>query len=347
MCYDERTGADHSMKIETQLRNAPASEPKEMLNVSEQDDNGKRTYRINFSSLDVIQTCKRKAYYALVRGFRGVEESPPLTFGSAVHKALEVWYCAPRDSRKHGSAVCDDSQALMIAGAEPIAHGACVRCASVFAFVDRGASLRHLENDKRSLENGVATLNAYFDHYATDPFRIATDSSGPLCERKFEFVLFDTPVRKVVFFGTIDAVLVNEETGNVVVCDHKTTSALGNDFYNRVRPNFQYVGYVMAAQRALGLATDTFLSNGVQVAKTKKEFARQVTKVTDEDFVELRNAVEYAIEDYATCAVRGIWPMSTPNACCMYGACAYRQVCEVPNALKENVISALYGEKKL
>ncbi|HUR97952.1 MAG TPA: PD-(D/E)XK nuclease family protein [Pyrinomonadaceae bacterium] len=322
------------------------SEPKEMFSVVPGPD-GKLDIRINFSSLDLIQTCKRKAYLSLERGLRANEESAPLSFGSAIHKALEVWYCAPRASRKESSAECDDSQALMLAGAAPLSHGNCVRCASVFSFIERGNALRNLpDGDKRSLSNGTAILNAYFDHYAHDPFRIAEDEDGPICERKFEFLLTEDDRRRITFFGTIDAVLVNEETNTLLVTDHKTTSQLGSDFYNRVRPNFQYVGYVLAAHRALRLNTSAFMSNGVQVAKTKKEFARQVTRVTEEDFTELTHAVEYAVDDYLRCKERGVWPMSSPNPCCMYGRCAYAAICEVPEALKENVISAMYGETK-
>jgi len=335
------------LQIQNETETVAETEPKEMLSVRTAPD-GRLDVRINFSSLDIIQTCKRKAYFSLRRKLRSTEEAPPLTFGSAIHKALEVFYCAPRaDRSKPSTGICDDAQSLMLMGAQPLAHGACVRCASVFTFLERGSSLKHLpDGDKRSLSNGLATLNAYFDRYSDDPFVIAKDGDGPLCERRFDFLLCEDAKRRITFFGTIDAIFLNEETKQYVVCDHKTTSALGADFYNRVRPNHQYTGYVLAAQRALGLANvDTFISNGIQVAKTKKEFARQATKITAEDFAELQYAVEQAVDDYLWADHRGIWPMSTPNACCMYGRCSYARICEVPNALKPSVIAALYGEE--
>lgn len=329
---------------------APKREPKEMLSVTKLAD-GRDDVRINFSSLDIIQTCKRKAYFALERGLFSQTEGPATLFGSATHAALEVWYCAPRTSRKRASGQCDDYQALLIAGATDLSaadHGSCVRCAAASRFAERGAALAGLpQGDQRSIANGIDTLNNYFDHYADDPFTVLSDGDGPMCERRVEFLLCEDPIKRITFFGTIDAILVNEHTGATLVCDHKTTTRLGADFYNRVRPNFQYTGYTLGAQRCLGLKTDMFMSNGIQVAKTVKGLARQVTQITPDDFAELQLATERAVNDYLDCAFSGLWPQSTPNACTHWGGCSYRQICEVPRPLQENIISSLYAQKEM
>jgi hypothetical protein len=334
------------IESEPQITSVPKA-PKEMLSATLAAD-GKYDVRINFSSLDLLQTCKRRAYYVLKRRLVSTNESAPLIFGTAIHAALEVWYCAPRvERRKHATAQCDDSQALMLAGQPPEPHGACVRCASVFAFLEAARPLAALDSsDKRSCANGVVVLNHYFDHYASDPFVVLSDAHGPFCERDFELPVLEDAHKRITFFGRIDTILRNEETGVILVTDHKTTASLGSDFYNRVRPNFQYAGYVLAAQRAFGLQTDMFLSNGIQVAKTVRGLARQVTQITSEDHAELLHAIDYAVDDYLRCERTDIWPQSTPNACTQWGGCAYRAICEVPAAIRENVIEAQYQVKE-
>lgn len=324
-----------------------SKEPHEMLSTRMLPD-GRTEVRINFSSLDIIATCKRKAYFSLKRKLIASNENAATLFGSSVHAAMEVWYTSQREMRKAATGKCDDFQSLMIAGQSPdaAAHGQCARCSAVFAFLRTGEPLRNLpEGDKRCLSNGVAILNNYFDTYSDDPFSILSDEIGPICERKIEFTLLETPTKVVTFFGTIDSVFVNDVTKTVIVVDHKTTSALGSDFYNRIRPNFQYIGYVLAAQTVLGLKSDTFMSNGIQVAKTKSGLARQVTQVTSEDFDELRLAVDWATDDFLKCVTLETWPQTTPNACTQWGGCQYRPICELPKSMQENIIEAQFNQK--
>lgn len=321
--------------------------PHEMLS-SRIGDDGRTHIRINFSSLDILQTCKRRAFFALERNLVVSHENAAMCFGSSIHAALEVWYCSPRADRRQASGKCDDFQSLLLANQSPdiASHGSCVRCSSVYSFLRTGEPLRHLpDSDKRSLSSGIDILNNYFDTYATDPFSILQDEIGPICERKFEFPILETSRKIVTFFGTIDSIFVNDVTKNIVVVDHKTTAALGTDFYNRIRPNFQYIGYVLAAQFVFGLKTNTFMSNGIQVAKTVKGLARQVTQVTEEDFQELRLSLDWATDDYLRCKALGVWPMSTPNACTQWGGCQFRPICELPTEMHENIIEAQFNTK--
>lgn len=296
--------------------------------------------RINNSSLDLIQTCKRKAYFALERNLKSNEESTALSFGTAVHKGLETWYSESRTTRRDSTCKGDrhdDSEHLP----------ECITCRSISSFMSSCGPCAHLDlGDKRHPYNGVRILQKYFEKYADDPFEILVDSHGPIVERRVEFTLIDEPNLKVIFFGTIDAILKNTETGVILVCDHKTTSTLGSDFYNRIKPNFQYTGYVMGARKCLNLDTNLFLVNGLQVAKTKADLARQVTQRDEEDFKELTVAVRYAVEDYLKCKETGVWPQTSPGPCTQWGGCQFRNVCEVPSSLRENVITSMFkGDK--
>lgn len=319
--------------------------PKEMISLRFEGD--KAFVKMNFSSFDIISTCKRKALYSLQRKLIKQEDSPALTFGTAIHAALETWYTKEQKERKASIGACDDTQANMLGNGGWLPHGDCARCTAVESFIKASEPLKHLQNDKRSQENGIAILNNYFDHYLDDPFNTLSDAFGaPFCERKFSLELFDSPQLNLVFFGTVDMILKNEETGAILVVDHKTTSALGNDFYNRVRPNFQFTGYVLGAQKALSLDTNLFMSNGIQVAKTVKGLARQVTQISAEDIEEFTQSMVYIAKQYVECVKSEVWPMTAPNPCTLYGSCAYRNICEVPSKLKENVIQAMYQDKE-
>ncbi len=85
-----------------------------------------------------------------------------------------------------------------------------------------------------------------------------------------------------------------------------------------------------------------FMINGIQTAKTKTEFARQITERTEDDFRELTVATRQAVETWLN-AEKFDYPMTAPNPCSMYGGCQYRKICELPENMKAQVIRLEYG----
>lgn len=322
----------------------PKRDVKEMLTVRTLPD-GRREIRVNHSSYSLMSLCKRKAHYALNKGLVSRTESPATLFGSAIHAALEVWYASPPEHRKRGTSVCDDSFALMESGQAPVPHGRCVRCSAAYAFLQRAQGLQALQpDDKRSLRNGLTILEAYFETYADDPFVILSDALGPLCERMLSFTVSEDRWLRVTFFGTLDAVLRNPQSGQVILCDHKTTSALGKDFLQRINPNWQYVAYVAAFRENYPEHdTRTFMSNGVLVAKTKTSFARQFVQVSDSLIADWKESFLDSTHDWLKrIDETRSFPMTAPDPCCMWGSCQYRTICETPAALRDSVIRASY-----
>lgn len=284
----------------------------------------------------------RKAYYCLDRGYRLENESDATALGSAIHKALEYWYCLPFEQRllKPNHEALAKTFGFNSPASEPYDEGA---LEALRQFQISAVSLMALpEGDKRHPSNGLKILTSYFKHYASDRLRVVRDSQGPIIERKVSFRLTDT----IEYFGTIDCVLEDADTGQILVCDHKTTAQLGVNFFNRLNPNHQYTGYVLAANKALNISAKGFLVNGIQIAKTKTEFARQITERGPEDFKELEEATVKAINDYSLALKTGVWPMSTPGPCAEYGGCTYLDICSSPKNLRQGVIDYKYGEKK-
>lgn len=324
---------------------AKPSEKKEMLSIER--DGSQTLVRINSSSLSLIQTCPRKSKYILHDGWQAKSGSTALTYGKAIHKALEVFYTLPREARVIPSDF-DDAAMLVVHGFDPAVSHPIYNV--VRAFVSEGESLRMLpDTDKRSLSSGIWTLGHYFKTYANDVYEIYSDENGPVTERRFELVLRETADLRIILFGTIDLVFKNSFTGSILPGDHKTSSQMGLDFLNRIKPNHQYTGYVMGVQRVLGLPTEDFLINGIQVKPRPltarggpPTFTRQITRRTESDFAEFADAVEWAVRSYLNWQELNKWPLGNVDACSQWGGCGFLDVCAAPNELRQNILESKY-----
>lgn len=319
----------------------PSQTPKEMLTC--QTTNGKQLVRINYSSLNLIQTCLRKAHYSLNLGLKAREESTALAFGSAVHEGLAYWYQLPSTERLLPASLSEQADCYSFGqGLDEVAGHGALEAIRHFCKARYSILSQLPETDKRSLQSGIRILKAHFKHYANDGFTVYRDSNGPIIERRCEFPIYESESLQVNYFGTVDCILQHATSKVIAVTDHKTTSALGQEFYNRCSPNHQYTGYVWLAQKALGIDTKMFCINGLQTAKTKTEFARQITERTEENFQELREAVVENVKRWLTATEQTKFPMTAPDPCSMYGGCGYRKLCEVPDSLRQQIIKIEY-----
>jgi len=293
----------------------------------------------------------RKAGYALHRKLMSKTESQATLFGSAVHAALEVFYSAPRSERIIPPNM-EKNLELMAYGAEvPDQTRYLIFCATE-AFISRASALSHLDaQDKRSLHNGVWILGEYFRTFIDDPYVVYRDETGaPMVEKYLELEIYDSPTLNIQIHGQIDVILQNLANGQILVCDHKTSSQVGMDFYNRLKPNHQYTGYLYLAQQCLGLNTEQILVNCLQVKPKPKttrgqgpHFPRQITVRTKEDIEEYKAAVIFYVTSYLQCLESGFFPIGSVDSCAMWGGCQYLKVCSSPNMIKENIISMEYN----
>jgi CRISPR/Cas system-associated exonuclease Cas4 (RecB family) len=277
------------------------------------------TFKINSSSAEILHTCRKKAYYALERGLRPKEESEAMSFGTAIHKALEAFYSS---DFSNGERLITEQELheAFISAAQPIMH------------VPAG--------EKRSVENGKKILTKYLETYSNDPWQTVRDSNGkPMVELKFELPMQED----IVLHGQIDCLLQNRESGEIVVCDHKTASTLGVDFFNRIKPNLQFSVYAWAA-RQLGFPVSKVMVNGIQVAKTKTEFVRVFTNRDAEDDLEMRDSITDAIRLYTNAKNTNVWAINSAS-CSHYGGCSYRDICSLSTAYRETAIDQLYGNR--
>lgn len=322
------------------------SKAKEMLVVRE--INGITEVRINSSSLGIILSCPRKSYYILHRKLKSSSESPALLFGTAIHKALEVFYSHPKAARTIPIKFKEHSDLMAFGTPAPTDH---FLYAAIKAFVDTAEPLACLPGtDKRSIPNGIYILQNYFQTYINDPYEVYCDENGPVTERTGEIILHEEPGLRIILFGTIDVILKNLADQRALPTDHKTTSIVGSDFFNRLKPNHQYTGYLLIAQRALNLPTNEFLVNALQVkAKplttrgSAPNFTRQTTSRSELDIAEFTQSVIYAVKSYLDWMRTNTWPIGHVDACTMYGGCQFLEVCSAPSQLRENLLAAKFS----
>lgn len=318
--------------------------PKEMLSIRE--ENGKTLVRINSSSLGVIQECLRKSHYLLDQKWHSENEAPATIFGSAIHAALEVFYGGNMADRKLPKL---ETMELMSYDHKVESEETDLLLRATRAFIEKAQPLKALpESDKRSIQNGVYILHNYFKAFIDDPYVALIDERGSFIERDFTFRLYDGPDLEIDYFGRIDLAVKHSQTGEVLVADHKTSSVVGADFYNRLKPNHQYSGYLLGA-KSLGIKTDSFLVNCLQVKSkpvtargTPPHFPRQITTRDEQDYAEFKDAVVGSVRNYLSALAENSWPLGHVNACAMYAGCMFLQVCSAPKSLRENVLKAKF-----
>lgn len=321
----------------------PAEDVKEMLSFGE--ENGKVVVRINSSSLSMLQECYRKSYYSLIAGYRPQFESPALTFGKGIHKALETFYSAPQEER-----ILPDLEDLEMLAFDYMPNEGNAVHRAVSAFVDETKVLSSLpDGDKRSPLNGVWILYQYFKRYIDDPYVAYVDKEGPFIERTFTLRFFEGPDFIIDLFGTIDFALCHTGTGEIIVGDHKTSSALGwgsSNYFDRDKPNHQYTCYSLAAREVYGLPGDEFMVNVVEVkAKPKTargtppSFPRQITKRNEDDFEELKEVLVWEVGNLLRAREQNVWPLGSVDVCNKYGGCSFKDVCASPKSMRQTLLS--------
>lgn len=326
------------------------AQPKEMISVSRLPD-GRTKVRINSSSLDVIQNCMRKAQLSLFEGWKAELESPALTFGSAIHAAMGVFYCGPVEDR----IVPDlDLMERMVFKHLPKPEEMTLCLNAFAAFLHKAEPLLSLpDGDKRHPLNGAWILHNYFKKFKDDPYVCYVDKSGPFVERRIEFVLYEDNSLIIEYFGTVDMIARHTVSNQLMVFDHKTTSMIAGygdsgSYFEKDRPNSQYCGYILAAKKA-GINVDSLAVNIIEVKARPKtargsppSFPRQITSRDESDFEEFRDVVVDSVRRYLAATESGLWTIGPTGACNAFSGCTYKQVCGSPASLRNNILTAKF-----
>lgn len=299
--------------------------------------------RIDWSSFEGFLSCNRLSLYKLVYS-RIPRPGPALTFGAAIHAALEIWY---RNYPGHYP-LPDTAQATINI------------CRSA---IDKTFS----EHSGTSLTDWRTSEYAFecFLKYITDPsirgekVKPATYNTNQLIEFSFSRpigeAVFDSSTFARYGYGTLSdnaefeqaasgllklsfewtgiIDLVADFDGEHWLVDHKTTSVLSGDFFDSFELAMQPIGYFAAARQALpDLNIRGFLVNvlacrkptktgtGFEALRRRYTYSGWQTNEWDEDVRIMLGEFLHNLQAFE-------FPKKTTWCAGKYGKCRYFDVC--------------------
>lgn len=303
---------------------------------------------VDFSTVSTFRGCHEKSRFGYVEHLQPLEERTPLSFGTAFHAGVAAFY----------------RSILRVPRAEAVRQ-------AKLAFVHELRSMNtampiSIDSDqKRSVERGVALLDAYFDVWKGETYRNATrpDTGEPYVEIGFAVYFMEWRGIPVVYVGRIDRVMVSELDGMLYNFETKTTAQSLTQFTKQTRPNHQVTGYHWAAKEMLKREfrgtiwdcifvsdrkpdlehEDPWMEYGVD---SKKDFARTTTYRTAVDIEEFLFDLEMTTTHYLNLRAANLrrWERNAPSACFTYGACPYIEICGTN--INENIVTTKFVVKE-
>lgn len=300
--------------------------------------------QIDNTSLETFTTCPRAAEYRLLEG-RVRSSASPLTFGSAVHEGLEVWY-------KSQSSDLSDTERLSMA-----------LSAAVKVFSNIQLSL----SEWRTPDRACDTIQRYIKRYPTEPFQLHSFYGEPAVEIPFSLPLCvldynaDVPsgamswddltgpgsgnfVSKIHVYwtGKIDLAIV--ENGRNFILDHKTTSMVGPTFWDQFHLSNQTIGYCWAAEQIFegmkfsGLIVNAIIGRPITKTGVHTDFERNKFYYSADQLKEWELNTKELVADFLANLHRGHFPMHTTWCIGKYGKCRYHDVCSLPSEARIHML---------
>lgn len=251
----------------------------------------------------------------MIQGWTPTRRSSALGFGAALHEGLAEWHRSG-DLMKALEAISEAWPANM-----PI-------------------------DDYRTKEKCLRTMAEYAKNYPSENFNVVRGPSGPLIEIPFtldtgrelplelswlkekrEGLPYPDYSEPIEYGGIFDGLV--ELGGSIYVLEHKSTSMLGNTYFNQFKPNNQVTGYVWAGGQMSGRKVGGAIINAIGVYKVgKTKFERSITGRFPEEIAEWLNNVHDVCVQIKTAEARMTFTRST-GACTLYGLCEFHRVCSL------------------
>lgn len=292
---------------------------------------------LDYSTLSTFQTCQEKCRLAYEEGYRPLREPAPLSFGRAIHSGIEeFWRLADHPLPERIDQAC---QKFLWDARE---HG--------------NLPTSFEDDEKRSLERGVALMEVYCQRYANDPYENvpSPDPSKPYIEVGFaihlmDFIDLSGVLHPVMYVGRIDRVMRSRVTGKFAIFEVKTTSRGLYMFQDSVKPNHQITGYFFGCKTLLaedaqieGVYVDAIFVSSRQPSKKlptgvdlDADFGRFFTQRSQSDvqdwLKDMQITAQRLLEYRLSYQGEVNWPRNAPTACSMYGGCTYRELCSLRN----------------
>lgn len=299
------------------------------------------------TSLGWLKTCPKLYYYHMVEGWRSKHESIHLRFGLEYHHSLE-YYDVLR------SADMDHTTAL-----REVVRDCLTRTVDFAPSEENfGKSVKY-----KNRETLVRAVIWYLDKFSeeTDPTVTHHLQSGkPAVELSFKIELDFEPNtheakgQPYLLCGHLDRIV--DYNGDLYTLDRKTsTSQLGDYYFEQYSPNNQMTIYTIAGQVIMDATIKGVIIDAAQLlidgARFKRGFTFRKREIIEEWLEDLKYWLTinegYVAEDH--------WPMND-TACNHYmsvasegkvfGGCPFRDVCNSPKRIRENVLKSKFVKEQ-
>jgi hypothetical protein len=280
------------------------------------------------SRIDLFHTCPRRYYYRhelhLVPADGG-SNNDALTFGSAIHAALELhykgvgWLMVPCPHRNPMDGEC------------PFCRDGMTR--NLFArFLEKFPS--NLETERRMQITGLRLLAKYLEHYRSEPFEVHAIEQP---------IIF--PIDDFYFVGKIDLLITWPDWH---ITDHKTAGRVSDNYHRGFRIHTQITGYMLAASAAIGEPVSKAVVNtlvvpaGAKPVEPEKHFVRRITTRNQGDFDEWYMTIRSAVADVRRARQTDTWPQRSSGCFSYNRQCEYWDLCTVAQGARMGIINAQY-----
>ena len=313
---------------------------------------------IDNSFMEKLIACPRSLEYDRLLKRRSAATSAPLTFGSAIHAALEYRYKVLGNT----SPTIMDMQDIFDKVLQP--------------FFDKNPQP---EDDHRGLGFAFELMQQYVARYPAEPFQLITNASGEvMSEMSFSTLLCELSISRdleainetrnaageivytritlnagstlqVYYTGRVDLPVIWD--GQLIVIDHKTTSMLGSYYFDGQKVSPQFEGYAWAFERITSRKVTGFCINAIRTKEKPMKprgswdawwdegFARHKEYLRPGQLDEWRWNIIALLETFMFHYSRDYMPMQK-KACTIYGKCPYFDVCYLPTSSRQQMLAS-------
>lgn len=272
------------------------------------------------------QVCPEKMNLQIEQGWRPRYVEIAKNFGACLHQGLAVWYRA-HDLAKALIAI-NESWPTNVAGGG---------------------------DDYRTKAKCLEVMRDYAHWYPAENFSIIGAPDNPIIEKAFclstgmhaeciscvdgeissaelsACANCGAELECIDYGGIFDGLI--DFSGQVLVLDHKSTSKLGDYYFEQFRPHSSTTGYIWAAQQISGRKVQGALINAIGIyAKGETSFKRQITTRTADEINEWLRDLRSVCTQILRSRRSGRWEMRTSGCVTKYGRCEFHQVHQLGHA---------------
>lgn len=288
--------------------------------------NGLKQFAWDSTSLGTFMECPRKWQYLMLDQIASSSTygTENLFFGSAYHKALELYDIARAAGSSH-----DEATIHMVKSALEITW-------------DKETDTPwRSPNHAKTRETLVRSIVWYVEHFNNNNCKTVILRNGkPAVELTFKMGIGED----FLYCGHIDRLV--DINGKVYVTDRKTTTTtLSPSYFARYDPDLQMSGYSMAGKIILNSPVNGVIIDAAQIAVSFTRFDRAFVHRTEKQLSEWLENAKFWMRLQHQMADNGFFPMND-KSCHKFSGCPYRKICGADPRVRDAIIASDYTRKE-